>query len=363
MKSSALRWLPLFAALGSFTTASAAPLEGPIAFSAAQLQSLGITLVKPQPTTTAAGRTLSARVMAAPDAEWVVTAQTSGVVVRVSVAEGDTVRAGSLLAELRSAEAPQLGAALIQAESSARLARAERDRDRQLHQEGIIAARRVQASEAAATQAESQLAALRMRFKLMGLSAADASQGRVLLHAPAVATVLERLVNPGQRVAEADPLLRLVDANKLMLELQVPVDEASFAVGDTLALPDGRRATVKQTGWGTSEMAQTVRVRAAIPSGPTTLRPGQWLKVQREASARAAWVLPATAISREGEQTVVFVKNPQGFSAVPVTVLASEGGSATVSPQGAATLQAESQVAATGTIAIKGAWLGHGGGE
>lgn len=351
-----LRLLPLLAALGLNAALAA---ESHIAVSAEQIKSLGITLATPKATTVAAGTALTAKVIAAPDAEWVVTAQTSGVVVRVLMAEGDTVAAGSVLAELRSAEAPQMGAELIQAESAAKLARAERDRDQQLHREGIIAARRVQASEATAAQAESQLAAVRMRFKLMGMSAADASNGRVLARAPSSATVLERLVNPGQRVAEADPLLRLVDARKLMLELQVPVAEASFAVGDTLALQDGRRATVKQSGWGTSEMAQTVRVRAVLPNGASTLRPGQWLKVRRETIATAAWVVPATAISRQGADTVVFTQVAQGFAATPVKVLASDALSATVT----GTLNAQSAVASTGTIAIKGAWLGHGGGE
>ena len=354
-----LRLLPLIAALGAGVALAATPTAPNILFSAEQIKSLGISVTNPKLTTAAAGSSLTAKVIAAPDAEWVVTAQTSGVVVRVPVAEGDAVAAGSVLAELRSAEAPQMGAELMQAESAAKLARSERDRDRQLHSEGIIAARRVQASEAAATQTESQLAAVRMRFKLMGMSAADASNGRVLARAPSGATVLERLVNPGQRVAEADPLLRLVDANKLMLELQVPISEASFSVGDTLALPDGRQATVTQAGWGTSEMAQTVRVRAALPTGISTLRPGQWLKVQRETVTNTAWVVPATAVSRQGADTVVFVKSEQGFVATPVKVLASHSGNTTVS----GALTAQSAVATSGTIAIKGAWLGHGGGE
>ena len=49
----------------------------------------------------------------------------------------------------------------------------------------------------------------------------------------------------------------------------------------------------------------------------------------------------------------------QGFAATPVKVLASDATSATVT----GALTAQSAVASTGTIAIKGAWLGHGGGE
>lgn len=359
LKSPALRRLPLLAVLG-VGIAGAAAANGPaIPFSPEQVRSLGITLAAPKAVLSAAGQTLSAKVIAAPDAEWVVTAQTGGVVVRLPVSEGDRVGPHTVLAELRSAEAPQLGAELIQAEAAAKLARAEHARDQQLHQDGIIAARRVQASEQALVQADSRLAAARMRLRLMGISAAEARNGRVLMRAPAPATVLERLVVPGQRVAESDALLRLVDANRLMLELQVPVAEASLAVGDTLLLGSGERATVQQAGWGTRETAQTVRVRAALPAGHSGLRPGQWLKVQRETPGTAAWVLPATAISRHGEQIVVFAQSPGGFLAVPVTVLAADAATATV----AGALTAQSRVASAGTIAIKGAWLGHGGGE
>ncbi len=355
-----LKGLRLLSVLGVSLVHAAGPQDQTIPFSAEQMNSLGITLVAPLPATAATGGELTARVIADPDGEWIVAAQSDGVVVRLPVSEGDTVAAGSVLVELRSAEAPQMAADLIQAESAARLAVSERDRDRSLHSEGIIAARRVQSSEQMAAQAEARLAAARMRFKLIGLSMSDARAGRMLARAPAASTVLERFVTLGQRVNEADPLLRLVDADKLMLELQVPVASADFKVGDKLALPDGRAATVKQTGWGTNAMAQTVRVRAALPSGSSGARPGQWMKVQRLivlSAEHSGWIVPASAISRDSGNAFVFLRVPQGFRAVPVEVLGSRDGKATV--QGS--LSDQSPIAASGTIAIKGAWLGHGG--
>lgn len=367
------RSLPLLLALVAPFAAQAAeqaaaptavPDTATVPFSAAQIQSLGITTARPQPVEAAAGVPLSARVVAAADAEWVVTAQAGGVLVRLPVSEGDVVRAGTVLAELRSAEAPAMSAELAQAESAAKLARSERDRDRQLHAEGIIAERRLQASEQAATQADARLDAVRTRFRLMGLSGADAARGRVLLRAPNDATVIERLAMPGQRLAEADPVLRLVDAGRLMLELQVPVADAGFAAGDRLRLPDGREAVVRQPGWAASEAAQTVRVLAALPAGASGLRPGQWLKVQREKPVtRAAWRLPSTAVVRRDRAAYVFVRDAQGFRAVPVEVLADDAGSATVAAMAAAALGAGDEVARSGTIAIKGAWLGHGGSD
>lgn len=352
--------LPLLLLCAALTAAAAPPTDPAIAFNPAQIASLGITLTAPQPAARATAAPLSAKVIAAPDAEWVVTAPTSAVVIRVPVSEGDRVAAGALLAELRSPEAPKFGAELAQAESEATLARTERDRDRQLFQDGIIAARRAQASEQAAAQADSKLAALRMQMSLMGLSADDARHGRVLARAPAAATVLERLVTPGQRVNEADPLLRLIDAGKLQLELQVPVTEPAFAVGDALLLPDGRRARVRQAGWAASESAQSVRVRAELPAGTSNgLRPGQIISVRRDAPTTNGWTLPAAAISRLEQNAYVFVRSGDGFRAVPVTVLGSDAGRVTVS----GALNGDDQIAATGTIAIRGAWIGHGGVE
>lgn len=347
------------AALALVTASAAAAPPTSIAFDAAQIDSLGIALVAPEPVGRVEGTPLSATVIAAPDAEWVVTAPSGGVVVRVPTLEGDAVSTGAVLVELRNADAPQLAAELIQAESSARLARSERDRDRELHRDGIIAARRVQASEQAATQAESRLMAARMRLKLMGIDPREASQGRVRVRAGSAATVLQRLVTPGQRVNESDPLLRLADPERLMIELQVPVTDAAFHPGDRLALPDGRDAVVKQAGWGTTDTAQTVRVRAALPNGRATLRPGQWLKVRRELRAGPAWKLPAAAVVRNDRETVVFVRSAAGFTAAPVEVLATDQGQVTVG----GALSPEARVASTGTVAIKGAWLGHGGGE
>ena len=351
--------LPLLTTLLALPAQAATPWDAPIAFSAAQIESLGVRLVAPEPAKQAAGLSLSARVVAAPDAEWVVTAAASGVVVRVPVAEGDAVAAGAALVELRSAEAPKLGAALAQAQSAAKLARSELERDRQLQAEGIIAARRLQASEQAAAQAEATLAAAQMQLRLMGLSAQDAGNGRVVARAPAAATVLERLVKPGQRVNEADPLLRLVDAGRLMLELELPVEAATLAAGDALLLPDQRKAIVKQVGFGASDSAQTVRVRAALPASAGDLRPGQWLKVQRALPASGAWRVPATAVTRQDHEALVFEQTASGFRAVKVTVLGSDADSATIS----GALSSERRLAASGTVAIKGSWLGHGGGN
>jgi multidrug efflux pump subunit AcrA (membrane-fusion protein) len=195
----------------------------------------------------------------------------------------------------------------------------------------------------------------------MGVSAADAAAGRIQVRASTAGTVLERMALPGQRVNEADPLLRLADANKLMLELNLPVAQAaSVRDGDVIEVDGGAgSARVTQIGWGASDATQTVRVRAELPPTKNGLRPGQWVKVRRSATAAAAWSVPAGALLHHDGRSWVFMRTAQGFRAVEVQVLSQDSAQATVS----GALDAKSPVAVSGVAAIKAVWLGHGGGE
>lgn len=340
---------------------SAAAQAADVVLAPTQLQRLGVREALPVEAKSALATPWSARVVASPDAEWVATAPSGGVVVRVPVAEGQQVAAGAVLAELRSADLPDMGAALSQARSAAELTRGNRDRDRALHAEGLIAERRVRESEAAAAQADAALAAAQSRLRLMGVSAADAAAGRIQVRASTMGTVLERMALPGQRVNEADPLLRLADANKLMLELNLPVAQAaSVRDGDVIEVDGGAgSARVTQIGWGASDATQTVRIRAELPPMKNGLRPGQWVKVRRSAAATTAWSVPAGALLHHDGRSWVFVRTAQGFHAVEVQVLSQDATQATLS----GALDAKSPVAVSGVAAIKAVWLGHGGGE
>lgn len=343
-------FIALFAALPLH--AADVPLD------AAQIERLGIREAAPLPATQASAAPWSARVVASADAEWVVTAPAGGVVVRVPVVEGQQVAANAVLAELRSAGLPEQGAALAQARSAATLARSNLARDLALHAEGLIAERRVRESENAAAQADAAFGAAQSRLRLLGVSPADASRGRVQIRAEAAATVLERMVLPGQRVNEADALLRLADSRKLMLELNLTVAQAqSVREGDALVVEDsGEQARVTQIGWGAADMTQTVRVRAALPPASSALRPGLWVTARRTRPATDAWTLPVAAVTHHDGKTWVFSRTAQGFRAIEVQALSQDAGRATVS----GALDGKATVAISGVAALKAVWIGHG---
>lgn len=353
------RALSLALALSIACLTAAQAKDANIAISAAQIKALGVEVQKPVAVASSASAPWSARVIPAPDAEWVVATHREGVVLRIAVSEGQVVEAGTVLAEISSPEAPQLGAGLQAAESALRLARSEAERDRQLHAEGIIAARRLQGSEQAESRAKAELDALQTQLKLMGLSAQDARDGRLRVRAPASGTVLERRITVGQPVAASEVLFRIADTRKLWLELQVPVAAAArFSPGQVLQM-DKAEARVRAIGSQASADTQTVSVRSELISGTAQLRPGQWVTLQSAGQTAGAqnWQLPSAAISREGDQAYVFARRPEGFAAVAVTVLASDAQTATVS----GALDADTLIAVNRSVALKGVWLGHGG--
>jgi hypothetical protein len=66
--------------------------------------------------------------------------------------------------------------------------------------------------------------------------------------------------------------------------------------------------------------------------------------------------VPKSALARQGADTVVFVQNKAGFTALNVRVISEQGDEAVVDAQ----FKGNEKIAITGIASIKGAWLGLG---
>lgn len=351
--------LSLLLAAGVVRAAPATALPALLAMTPAQAQASGIQLVHPEMASGGQGVSFSGRVTPAPDAEWVITAPMDGVVTRLRVGEGEAVRAGTVLLDLKAPGAPLLAADWLRNEGAARVAAAERQRDRALHADGIIPARRLEATEQKALEAEAARDAAGQELKLLGVSVGEARQGLLPLRAPSAAIVTGRVASLGQRVATGDALIRLADPQRLALELQVPVSASTgFRPGDTLIIADaasdqalpGVRARVTQVGWGVATQERsTVVVRASLQGG--ALRPGQWLRAHLEHAQPAlqAWQVPAGAVLRQGSQDLVFIQRQGGFRPASVIRVGEQAGKVLV--QGP--LSAGDNLAGSGMITLK----------
>lgn len=338
----------------------------------AQMQGLGITLQRLERPADIQGQSYPARVVLPPAQEQVVSAPLAGLIDRVLVGENDMVHSGQPLLRLISPELGELQLKLLEAASKSRLAQKTLLRERALFAEGIIPERRVQEAEGAAEEDRARTRQAEAALRLAGLDAnsirkigvGGGLQDGVTVLAKAPGMVMALSVKTGQRVSQADALMRVADTRQLWLDIQVPADrraQVDIKGGQITAIGRDASATPLSIGAMVSDN-QTVTLRAQVSKGAALLRAGEYVQVQvpfaaAPGSAGVGWAVPVPAVVRQGEKAYVFIRTEKGFLAQQVTVLNSAGSSVQV--QGP--LKSGQDIAVTSVIALKAAWLGKSG--
>ncbi len=330
----------------------------------AQVQALGIQTVPLQNQAESVRTSFPAQVVIPPNAEQVISSPVTGLISQLLVQQNQMVRAGVPLVRIASPELGQLQLQLLQSNTRATLARQAAKREQDLFGEGLIAQRRVQEAQAALQEAEATLKQAKTALRLSGMSmsvidkvaASGNPQDSLLLTATQAGVVTEIKAKPGQRVDSTTPLMHLAQTGTLWLEIQVPVAEStSWAPGTKLKV-QGRDITaqIMSSSAMVASGSQMVVMRALVQGNAGQVRPGELLTVELPVAATAgAWDLPLSAVAHDGDQAYVFVRTPQGFEARPVKVAASSGQRVRV--QGP--VKAGEDVAVSGVVALKGAWL------
>ena len=361
-------WPILCLALGAgqARAAGASALAADFVVAPAQLQALGIGLQKLAAPTPAIPAPAPARVTLPAEGDVMVSAPVDGVVTQVLVNAQDAVRPGQALLKLASPALGEMQLRLMEAGSRLQLARQTLDRERRLFDEGILPERRVQEAQAAQRSAEAAARQAEAALRLAGMgeeairrvAAGGRLQEGLTVSARTGGWVTALDVRPGQRVREADALLRMADPREVWLEVQLPVG-AAVAIGQPITVAGRDVAAVAQSMGPLVNEGQTQTLRARVTRGATALRPGEVLQVQVPRTGEAGWALPQAAVVHHEGRPHVFVRTPRGFSAVPVQLSGAVAGVVQVSGP----LRAGQEVAVRSVVALKSAWLGHGGGD
>lgn len=188
-----------------------------------------------------------------------VKARIAGELQGLAVREGDTVRAGQVVARVDATEGR---ARLKQAQEQADAARAQIDiADRQwknnqaLVEQGFI-------SKSAADTSLNNLAAAQANHKA-ALAAADVARKGVddaVLRAPIAGVVAQRFAQNGERVGVDTRVIEIVDLGRLELE-------AALSAGDSLEVRVGQQAVVQVEGNPRSIPARVVRINPSAQAG------------------------------------------------------------------------------------------------
>jgi RND family efflux transporter MFP subunit len=363
-------WRCSFAALA--LVAAGALADEPIALTADQVRSVGITVARPQAQAQGAVSGLNGRVVVPNTQLHLISTPLPGLVESLAVALNEPVKRGQILVRLQSPAYLEAQRHYLQATSQARLAQVNLARDEQLLQEGIVPESRYRATQSAQLEATALLAERKHALRLAGMSDAaidglaksQALSAALVLRAPADGTVLEQMVTVGQRLDALTPIYKIGRLDPLWLEIYVAVGRAAgVRDGATVSVPSAdARGRIISVGRGVDPDSQTVMLRALITENTRNLRPGQNVEVAVagvDTGTEQAWRVPNEALARQGGKVYVFVRSPTGFTPTAVRLLQEGPRDAAV----AGALSDKSEIAVTGASALKARMMGLGGSQ
>lgn len=334
-----------------------------------QARSLGIRVVRPIASRTDQTLAFPAQIVIPTVQLWVISAPVAGMVASLSVARGDHVTRGQIVATMQSPNFVSLQRDYLHAIEQQVLLDQQVRRNTNLADAQALAKRVLEASQTEARQGGVAVAERRQMLRLSGMSDDAISRltdqasitAELPVKAPGDGTVIEVAVSPGVRLDQSAPILKVATLSPVWAEVAVPASSVhAIRVGARVDIDGydqpGRVLLVLET---IDAPTQTVLVRAEVPNNGL-LRPGQTVGARLSflSASEAAWEIPDTALVRRGEAASIFVKVPGGFRSVPVTVLAEDVDHVVVAGE----LTAQDEVAASGVSSLRGILLGLGTG-
>lgn len=255
----------------------------------------------------------------APGAELIVTAPQPARILSIPKAEGESVRKGDLLVqfEIPSLHAERAGRESDRARAKARIenARAAATRAEGLYERGIAARKEVEDAKRELAEAEAALSEAEG-----AVGAADLLGQRETVTARFDGIVAARFHNPGDLVepGASDPILRVIDPNRLQVEASVPLNVLSRVAVSNPAKILGPEEGPPGEGIVTGRPAavepstSTAMIRIAF-SRPTKLPAGTPVQVEIATEEHAdALLVPAAAVIQEMAESFLYIVDGEG---------------------------------------------------
>jgi RND family efflux transporter MFP subunit len=255
-------------------------------------------------------------VTAPPNEDVKLAAQVPGRVVRMRVAEGDSVKAGEVVAEIEAApledQQRQAKAGLAQAQAALENARLNLARTERLFERGIAAGKEVEDARSQSAAAQSALEQAQA-----GLATADRQLARARVTSPISGQVVKRFVGVGEQVdgTAAQPLVEIANVER--------VEVAAHVAAERLArVRAGQKAALRSDAWpdrsfegeviaispAVDPATNAALVRLRVTNTDRLLRVGMFVEVRIGlAEKKAALVVPAAALSKTEEGAAVYV--------------------------------------------------------
>lgn len=283
-------------------------------------------------------------------------AKVMGNVTRVLVSEGQRVRAGELLVEIddregRAKTAQASGgenevdqaisgatAGIAAAQANADLANATYKRFAALRERGSVSPQEFEEVAARKTAADAQLDQARRGHDAMlarrsqaraGVAEAETFLSYSKVRSPIDGVVTARMIDPGAQASPGMPLLTVEDDSHYRVDTTVDEETAAHVhAGDHVTIGDGARsftARVTSIVPAVDPATRSALVKIDLPQR-SGLRSGAFVHVAFTVGSRDGITVPATAITRRGELTSMYVVDAGGVARMRLVTLGDPQG-------------------------------------
>lgn len=299
---------------------------------------------------------LPGRLAFGPQGRTAVAAPVAGRVTHLALRPGQTVKAGTPLLSLQSAEAAAARAGVEQAAARAAAAEDLLRRETELSGKGVGVEVDRFAAETGAREARAELARAQREAAFLGAGQAD----QIVLKAPADGVVLTVRAQLGAAVSpDGEALVEIGDPRALWVVAEAPESAvAALKLGQLarIAVPAADAVFETQVAALGSEIDAENRrlpVYLSLPAGGSAgLAQGMQAEVRLSGASGKAFVLPVAAVLiKDGDKRVVYLQQGEdGFEAREVRTGASRDGKVTVVDG----LQAGDRVVVRGALLLDG---------
>ncbi|WP_207509748.1 efflux RND transporter periplasmic adaptor subunit [Telluribacter humicola] len=282
-----------------------------------QYQIAGITLGKPQMRSMSDLLTMTGKLDLPPQNMASISAPLGGYVKSTTLLEGMRVRKGQVVARIENPEFVSLQQDYLEARSRLEYLKLEYERQKELAQEQVTAAKNFQQARAEYQSFQARVEALAERLRIIGISPATLQIGKISrilpIYAPISGYVTHISASVGQYVNPSDVLFRIADTDHLHVELTVfEKDVAALRKGQRVlySLPNEKvarhQATVYLIGKEISP-ERTVQVHAHMEEEDKDLVPGMFVQAQVALSGKQVLALPETAVVQDNGSYFVYL--------------------------------------------------------
>jgi len=243
----------------------------------------------------------------------------AGKVLELKVGLGDRVRKGQLLLVMTSGDFAQASADLQKSRDALQLAKRVLERQRGVQQAGAGAAKDLEQSESAYTQAQAEFARADTRLKSLsasGASAADSGGQRLNLVAPSSGSITTLAIGPGQSANDPNAvLMTIANLETVWITANVPENmlasiKKGQAVNIRLPAYPGQQFHGNVSFVSDVLQADTRRalVRIAVSNADGKFKPNMFANASFAVAQDVAPVIPPSALLMNNENTTVFVE-------------------------------------------------------